>query len=184
MDTRRWIGRITLAATIALGLAGWRAGSGVAVEGGTPAQHAMTLEAAGRFREAGLGEPTVLVRFHDDVEACGGRTGQQLEGTVDLCGIHANDMSRRTVLHEMAHAWTAAHVSAGLEERFLLLRQLDTWNDHDAGWEERGSEHAAEIIEWALAGQGTGLDLPSIPDNDPRQLVESYQLLTGRPLPD
>jgi hypothetical protein len=103
---------------------------------------------------------------------------------VDLCGIHTNELSRRTVLHEMAHAWVDAHVSAGLEERFLRLRQLETWNDHDAGWEERGSEHAAEIIEWALAGQGGGTELPSIPDNDPQQLAEAYRLLTGRPLPD
>jgi hypothetical protein len=50
--------------------------------------------------------------------------------------------------------------------------------------EERGSEHATEILAWALAGQGTGTDLPSIPDNDPRQLAEAYELLTGRPLPD
>ena len=46
------------------------------------------------------------------------------------------------------------------------------------------AKQAAEIIEWGLAGQGTGLDLPSIPDNDPRELVEAYQLLTGRQLPD
>ena len=184
MDTRRWIGRITLAATIVLALAGWRAGTGVAVEGGSPAQHAMTLEAAGRFREAGLGEPTVMIRFHDDRDACDGRTGLHVDGVVDLCGIHTNDLSRRTVLHEMAHAWLDANLSAGLEERFLRLRQLETWNDHDAGWEERGSEQAAEVVEWALAGQGTGMDLPSIPDNEPGQLVVAYQLLTGRPLPD
>jgi hypothetical protein len=184
MDTRRWIGRITLAATIVLGLAGWRAGSGVAVEGGTPEQQVMTLESAGRFREAGLGEPTVLIRFHADREDCGGRTGIHENGIVDLCGIHTNDLSRRTVLHEMAHAWLDANLSADLEERFLRMRQLDTWNDHDAGWEERGTEHAAEIIEWALDGQGIGMDLPSIPDNDPALLADAYRLLTGRSLPD
>ena len=184
MDTKRWIGRAALVAAIVVGLGGWRAGSGVAIEGGSQAQHAMTVEAAGRFREAGLGEPTVRIRFHDDREACDGRTGRALNDTVDLCGIHTNELSRRTVLHEMAHAWIDAHVSAGLEERFLRLRQLETWNDHDAEWEQRGSEHAAEIVEWALAGQGTGTELPSIPDNDPRELAETYQLLTGRPLPD
>jgi hypothetical protein len=184
MDTKRWIGRITLAATIVLGLAGWRAGSGLVIEGGTPVQHAMTLESAGRFREAGLGEPTVLIRFHDDRESCDDRTGRSYSGTVDLCGIHANELSRRTVLHEMAHAWLDAHVSAGLEERFLRLRQLERWNDHDDEWEQRGTEHAAEIVEWALAGQPTGTELPSIPDNAPSQLARGYELLTGRPLPD
>jgi hypothetical protein len=184
MDTGRWIGRAVLVAAMVVGLAGWRAGSGVAIEGGTPGQREMTLEAAGRFREAGIGEPTVRIHFHDDREACDGRTGRSWNGTVDLCGIHTNDLSRRTVLHEMAHAWLDSHVTAGLEERFLRLRQLERWNDHDDEWEQRGSEHAAEIVEWALAGQGTGTELPSIPDNDPPKLAEAYELLTGRPLPD
>ena len=171
-------------AALIVGLAGWRAGSGVAIEGGTPAQRAMTEQAAERFREAGLGEPTVTIRFHEERDPCDGRTGRSYGNTVDLCGIHTNELSRRTVLHEMAHAWLDANLSAGLEERFLRLRELDTWNDHDAGWEERGSEQAAEIVEWALDGHGTGMDLPSIPDNDPGQLVVAYRLLTGRPLPD
>src|SRR5262245_12993765 len=184
MDTGRWIGRAAVAAALIGGLAGWRAGSGVEIEGGTPAQRTMTEQAAERFREAGLGEPTVMIRFHEERDACDGRTGRSYGQTVDLCGIHTNELSRRTVLHEMAHAWIDAHVTAGLEERFLRLRQLDRWNDHSDGWEQRGTEHAAEIIEWALAGQGSGIDLPSIPDNDPSGLAEGYQLLTGRPLPD
>ena len=167
-----------------LGLAGWRAGSGVAIKGGTPAQRTMTLQAAERFREAGLGEPTVLIRFHDEREACDNRTGRSYGNTVDLCGIHTNELSRRTVLHEMAHAWIDAHATASLEERFLRLRQLERWNDHDDEWEQRGTEHAAEIVEWALAGQGTGTNLPSIPDNEPAQIAQAYELLTGRPLPD
>jgi hypothetical protein len=184
MDTKRWIGRAAMAAAVIVGLAGWRAGSGVAIAGGTPAQRAMTLEAADRFREAGLGEPTVRIRFHEDREACDGRNGRSLNGTVDLCGIHASEFSRRTVLHEMAHSWIDAHVTAGLEQRFLRLRQLERWNDHDDEWEQRGTEHAAEIVEWALAGQPTGTELPSIPDNAPSQLARGYELLTGRPLPD
>ena len=171
-------------AALIVGLAGWRAGSGVAIEGGTPAQWTMTLQAAERFREAGLGEPTVLIRFHDEREACDNRTGRSYGNTVDLCGIHTNELSRRTVLHEMAHAWIDAHVTASLEERFLRLRQLERWNEHDDEWEQRGTEHAAEIVEWALAGQGTGTNLPSIPDNEPAQIAQAYELLTGRPLPD
>jgi hypothetical protein len=184
MDTGRWIGRAALVAGLIVGLAGWRAGSGVAIAGGTQAQRRMTLEAAERFRDAGLGEPTVLIRFHEERDPCDGRTGRSYEGTVDLCGIHTNELSRRTVLHEMAHAWIDAHVTAGLEERFLRLRQLERWNDHDDEWEQRGSEHAAEIVEWALAGQGSGTELPSVPDNEPAQIAQAYELLTGRPLPD
>ena len=173
-----------LVAGLIAGLAGWRAGSGLAIEGGSQAQHAMTVESAGRFREAGIAEPTVLIRFHDDREACDGRTGRSLNGIVDLCGIHTNELSRRTVLHEMAHAWLDAHLTAGLEERFLRLRQLERWNDHGDEWEERGTEHAAEIVEWALLRDRANADLPSIPDNDPAKIAAGYELLTGLPLPD
>jgi hypothetical protein len=183
MDTTRWIGRAGLVAALIVGLAGWRGGSGVAIAGGTPAQRQMTLDAVDRFREAGIGAPTVAVRFHDDVEACGGRTGRAWNGIVDLCGIHANHLSRRTLIHEVAHIWVDAHVTVDLQARFLRERGLETWNDPDAEWEQRGAEHAAEIVEWALSGQGIGVELPSIPDNDPRELADAYRLLTGRPLP-
>jgi hypothetical protein len=184
MDTGRWIGRAAVVAALIVGLAGWRAGSGVAIEGGTSDQRTMTEQAAERFREAGLGEPTVLIRFHEERDPCDGRTGRSYGTTVDLCGIHTNELSGRTVLHEMAHAWIDAHVTAGLEERFLRLRQLERWNDHGDGWEERGTEHAAEIVEWALLRDRADADLPSIPDNDPAQIAAGYELLTGLPLPD
>jgi hypothetical protein len=184
MDTKRWIGRAALVATLIVGLAGWRGGSGVAIEGGTPAQGAMTLEAADRFREAGLGEPTVLIRFHEERDPCDGRTGRSFGTTVDLCGIHTNELSQRTVLHEMAHAWIDAHVTADLEERFLRLRQLERWNEHGDEWEQRGTEHAAEIVEWALLRDRADADLPSIPDNEPWRIAAGYELLTGRTLPD
>jgi hypothetical protein len=84
----------------------------------------------------------------------------------------------------MAHGWVESHVSASLEVRFLRLRRLATWNDHGAEWEARGTEHAAEIIGWAVAGQPEGTGMPSIPMNDPRQLADAYELLTGQQLPD
>jgi len=80
-------------------------------------------------------------------------------------------------------SWVDANVSADLEARFLRLRQVETWSDHDFDWEERGTEHAAEIISWALDGQETGVRRASIPRNEPIQLAEAYELLTGRPLP-
>jgi hypothetical protein len=84
----------------------------------------------------------------------------------------------------MAHGWVDATISADLKARFLRLRQLETWSDHGVDWEERGTEHAAEIISWALDGQATGTQRPSIPRNEPEQLAEAYLLLTGHPLPD
>jgi hypothetical protein len=93
-------------------------------------------------------------------------------------------LSRRTLLHEIAHGWVGSTVSAGLRARFLRLRQLESWNDPGVDWQERGTEHAAEIIGWALCGQGTGTQLPSIPRHAPTQLADGYELLTGSPLPE
>jgi len=184
MDTRRWIGRAALVAGIAVALAGWRADAGIAISGGTSAQQAMGRWAAERFEDAGIDVPWVDLRFHRDRSECEDRMGTYRDGVADLCGVHVNDLSRRTLLHELSHAWVDSHVSVSLEQRFLRLRGLEAWNDHDADWEARGTEHAAEIIAWALDGQGTGTALPSIPDNDREDLAKAYRLLTGRQLPD
>jgi hypothetical protein len=154
------------------------------ISGGTPAQQAMARWAVGRFEVNELKLPSLEIRFHRSRNGCEGRMGGYSNGTANLCAEHVNWISRRTLLHEMAHGWVDANVSADLEARFLRLRQLETWNDHDVDWEERGTEHAAEIIAWALDGQGTGIDRASIPRNEPIQLARAYELLTGNPLPE
>ena len=154
------------------------------ITGGTPAQRTMARWAIGRFEAAGLSLPSLEIRFHPTPIGCGGRSGGYSDGTADLCGVHVNLMSRRTLLHEMAHGWVGSTVSAGLRARFLRLRQLESWNDQSLDWDERGTEHAADIISWALCDQGTGIHLPSIPRNDLDQLADGYELLTGRPLPE
>lgn len=154
------------------------------VTGGTPAQQAMARWAVGRFEAGGLVLPSLEIRFHSSRDGCGGsRLGSYSNGTANLCAQYVNWISRRTLLHEMAHSWVEATASSDLKARFLRLRQLETWNDHDLDWEERGTEHAAEIMSWALDDQGTGTHLPSVPGNDLDELAEAYELLTGRPLP-
>jgi hypothetical protein len=154
------------------------------ITGGTPAQQAMARWAVGRFETAGLSLPALEIRFHGSRDGCDGRLGLYSDGTANLCGEHVNLMTRRTLLHEMAHGWAGSAVSADLRARFLRLRQLETWNDHDAAWEQRGNEHAAEIVGWALCDQGTGTRSPSIPHNDPEEIAEAYELLTDRPIPE
>jgi hypothetical protein len=184
MRTRRWIGWLAVTAMAAMTLSMSRIETETKIAGGTPAQQAMARWAVGRFRAEGLVLPSLGIRFHPSPNGCGGRMGGYSNGTADLCGEHVNWMSRRTLLHEMAHGWVDATVSADLKARFLRLRQLETWNDHDVGWEGRGTEHAAEIISWALDDQGTGTHLPSVPRNALDQLSEAYLLLTGRPIPE
>ena len=184
MDTRRRIGRVALGAAIVVTLGLWRAEAGIAISGGTPAQRAMGQWAEDQFTDAGIGVPSLEVRFHRERAGCDDRLGLYQDGVAHICGVYVNDLSRRNLLHELSHSWVESHVSASLEVRFLHLRRLETWNDHDAEWEERGTEHAAEIIGWAVGGQPDGTGMPSIPMNDPRQLAEAYELLTGQQLPD
>ena len=182
MQTTR-IGWLTVAAMVALTLAMSRIETETRITGGTPAQQAMARWAVSRFEAEGLKLPALEIRFHRSTNGCEGRMGGYSNGTADLCGVHVNWMSRGDLLHEMAHAWVEANVSADLEARFLRLRQLETWNDHAMDWEARGTEHAAEIISWVVDGQPTGKQQASIPRNDPEQLADAYELLTGRPLP-
>lgn len=151
--------------------------------GGTPTQRAMARWAVGRFEAEGLRLPSLEIRFHMSPNGCGGRMGSYQAGAADYCGEHDNQRGRRMLLHEMAHGWVEASVSADLKVRFLRLRQLEAWNDHGMDWEERGTEHAAEIISWAICDQGTGTHNASIPRNDPGQLASAYLLLTDRQLP-
>jgi hypothetical protein len=184
MDTGRRIGRVALVAGIVVMLGVWRVDAGITISGGTRAQQAMVRWAEDRFADAGIGVPSLEVLFHRDRSGCEDRLGLFEDDVVHICAIYVNDMSRRDLLHEMAHGWVASHVSVSLENRFLRLRHLETWNDHDVEWEARGTEHAAEIIGWAVGGQPDGIWRPSIPMNDRPQLAAAYELLTGHPLPD
>jgi hypothetical protein len=169
---------------VVLTLAMSRIDTGTRITGGSPGQQAMARWAIGRFEAAGLSLPSVEIRFHPTPKGCNGRLGFYSDSAADLCGVHVNLMARRTLLHEMAHGWVESTVSADLKARFLRLRQLESWNDHGVDWEERGTEHAAEIISWAICDQGTGTNLPSVPRNGLDQLADAYELLTGRPLPE
>ena len=184
MQTRPWIGWLVAGTMVALTLAMHRVETETRITGGTAAQQAVARWAVGRFTANELDLPSLQVRFHEDRIGCDGRSGIYRNGAADICGVHVNWISRRALLHEMAHAWVEANVSADLEARFLRLRQLETWDDYDVEWEARGTEHAAEIISWALDGQQTGIRQASIPRNDPAELAAGYELLTGHPLPD
>jgi hypothetical protein len=184
MGTRRWIGWLAVVSMVTLTVAMSRVDTQARITGGTRAQQEMARWAIGRFEAAGLSAPPLEIRFHPTPHGCGDRLGRYEDGTADLCGVHVNMLSRRTLLHEIAHGWVGSTVSAGLRARFLRLRQLESWNDPGADWQERGTEHAAEIIGWALCGKGMGTQLPSIPRHDPDQLAAGYELLTGSPLPE
>jgi hypothetical protein len=183
MRTKRWIGTVGIAAIAAMTLGAGHPNWGITIIGGTPAQRAMARWAEARYSAAGLALPPLEVRFHVDRSGCHERLGYYLDGVASICGTHADRMARRTLVHEMAHGWIESNLSGAEGVRFLELRGLRSWNDPWVDWEERGFEQAAEIMAWALDDQGTGIHMPSIPDNSRGHLAEGFEFLTGDPLP-
>jgi hypothetical protein len=167
-----------------MSLGGGQADSGMPIIGGTPAQRAMARWALDRYAAGELLLPSLEIRFLASGSVCRESLGFYVDGVVTVCGTSATRMTRRILLHEMAHGWANSNLSEDEQVRFLGLRRLSTWNGEGVAWEERGFEQAAEIMSWALCDQGAGYLRPLIPDNSVSQLTGAYELLTGKPLPE
>lgn len=91
---------------------------------------------------------------------------------------------RRSLLHELAHAWdqTSPDLTEADRKRFLELRGLERWSDRSLEWPYRGEEQAAEILVWGLL-QGE-VPIPTrvgdVGDQDTASLTAAFRLLTGR----
>jgi hypothetical protein len=156
-------------------------GQGIRVFGADPEHERLVRWAFGRYERAGLDAPAVDVHFHADTSGCYGHLGAELGGRVDVCVLIVSEIARDALLHEMGHAWVDENVSAEVRERFMRLRGLTAWNDQGVIWDERGFEHAAETLAWAL---GHRFLAPGIPDHGPVELTAAFELLTGGlPLP-
>jgi len=136
-----------------------------------------------RFDRAGLVLPPLVISFHDDRTGCDGNFGLYRSGApaqVDICGFNWHRFvvtAKKTLLHELAHAWTGHALTETARDEFVDLRGLDTWGDDEFPWEEQGSEQAAEIIAWGLMDDD--LDLTRLKDASPPALSEAYRYLTG-----
>ena len=147
----------------------------VTVFSGDPVQQQLAIWAVARFERAGLNPPTVVIAFHADASGCGGHLGFAKDGHVDVCTVLVNEMARRNLLHEMGHIWIDQNVSRAARDRFLEIRDLRTWNASTADWDDRGYEQGAEIMAWAL---GDRILTAQVPDNDPAQLADGFEILT------
>jgi hypothetical protein len=149
---------------------------------GADAEHQRLVRwAFGRYEHAGLEVPPVDVHFHPDTSGCYGHLGSALGRRLDICVVIVSEIGRDALLHEMGHAWVDENVSVEVRERFMRMRGLTAWNDQGVIWDERGFEHAAETLAWAL---GHRFLAPGIPDHGPVELTAAFELLTGGlPLP-
>ncbi len=143
-----------------------------------------------RFGEAGLELPDVDFLFHADMVTCHGHVGLFY---LTSRSLHMCCLDKHSILHELAHAWAHHNLSDQQRAAFTTLRGLEGWNDDSLDWAERGAEHAAEIIAWALMDRNvlvqwvTTIDngtsqrtwrLLTIDDSGPDQLIEAYEFLT------
>lgn len=114
----------------------------------TAEQQELVNWAIARSDRQGLELPEVAFVFHDDLFPCNGHKGlyHRSKWTLEMCS-----MDPITMLHELAHAWANESLTDLAKEDFLRSRHLPSWNNHNIAWEDRGTEHVAETIAWALA---------------------------------
>ena len=142
----------------------------------------LTSWALRQFERAGLVLPPLVLRFHDERQDCGGNFGLYRAGVpaqVEICGFNWDRFvvtAKKTLLHELGHAWSQYNLTDDAREQFLVLRDLDTWGDDEFPWNEQGSEQFAEIIAWALIDEELHLGIGA---DDPDVLGQAYAQLTG-----
>ena len=155
----------------------------------TPAERQLVVWATERFALVGLDLPDVQVSFHDDPERCNWNEGiYHGDGDVhraQICvpdqGTFASDLHRRrTLIHELAHAWERANLDDADRERMLMVLDADAWFTSDLSWEERGGERFAETIVWGLYDQ---LRRPTLIDASCAEIHADFQYITGHPAP-
>jgi hypothetical protein len=150
----------------------------------TPQEQALVEWAFDRFEAAGLDLPDgIRIEFHRSKEPCGGNEGLHRRGRIDVCRFvdgnpEAEDYLRRhALLHELAHEWTDHALSGDRQQAFMTQRGVARWNDHDDDWLDRGTEHAAEIMVWALLDREAGF--LNLYDASCSSMTEGFRTLTG-----
>lgn len=156
---------------------------------GTAELDELVAWAVGRFEQAGLEMPRPdRVSFPPSDRCRRAASGLAVDTgdgvQVQLCfgpealaaGAAAN--ARFTLLHELGHVWTAQFLPEEGRQEFLLDRGVEAWRDPEGTWADQGSEHAAEILAWALMDEP--VDVVRLPDAGCDRLAEGFRILTGR----
>ncbi len=173
-------------------------GATITVYNGTPNLNRLLAWGLGRFEAAGLDPPVITsatfalcAELRGDMQA---RYSSTMEGADLGFGLDESDacwdencasftpVSRRFVLHELAHAWIDATLDESARQRFTDHVGLEVWSDKSVPWRERAAEHAAETIMWGLMDRD--INPFQIGYRKPDQLTDGFRLLTGTdPLP-
>lgn len=166
-------------------------GDGATIElfDGTDSVAALLEWSLERFRTAGLELPHVDAVYLETQRSCLEESAWTHLGSdsaiIRLCldtadlgdGDGASLAAEFTMLHELAHVWTAEYTSQEDVAAFTSLRGLTTWNDASAAWSDRGNEQASEIMAWGLAEEP--IELVRIGSPSCAELELAFRVLTG-----
>lgn len=160
--------------------------------GVTVPEHASEMErdavgwAVAQFQSAGLELPPVEISFSTDSADCNGEQGvyrlRSQEHSVVVCvpgleGAAIDRRRKRTLLHELAHAWDHTTLT-GTDRRDLQQRfESDDWYATDRPWKERPVERLAETLTWGLLGQPRR---PLLIDRACEEVHADFRFVTGR----
>lgn len=147
--------------------------------GGSDEQRQTMAWALERYSASGLELPLLHIELHSDVSFCGGNRGFfSPSSTPWTIGICTNE--RSLVLHELGHAWVENTLSEADRASYVRHRGLESWNDPETPWRDRGSEHAANTMAWGLSGT----PLRGMPTDGPlAERNAAFQFLTGMTTP-
>ena len=134
------------------------------------------------FDEAQLELPGITVVRFDSSERCFGRRAAHIvedgRSVIRVCNKETGPAAEHVMLHELAHAWDRHSLTDDRRDAFLRMRGLREWRNNDIErWDERGAEHAAEVMVWGL------IDRPfaaHVDQNSCAELLHGYVTLTGR----
>ena len=162
---------------------------GVDVYNATREQVELVAWALDRYAAVGLAPPPVThVTFPPTAACAEGFSGMSYHtdtnGHIDVCTSPTQLTARRdgrvplapqrTILHELGHLWTLAHVDATSRRAFLDSLGLEAWSGVD--WESSGSEQAAEILMWGIID--TRIE-PRVPNTTCDDRIDAFGILTG-----
>jgi hypothetical protein len=126
--------------------------------------------------------PDIDVTFHSwdpSMEGCsrhGGFWTFTQEGhEIDVCAVGTVGR-RRMLLHEFAHS-CPREPDGEPTQQVIEERGLESWNDAETDWDQRGGEQAAEIIKWGLYVFCEPQHM--IRDEDPESLAAAFRFLTS-----